>query len=40
MDRLKIKRDYTWDPVTNDATKYIDELIDSVCFKDCVYNHY
>jgi len=29
MDRLEIKRDYTWDPVTNDATKYIDELIDS-----------
>ncbi|RIA96236.1 hypothetical protein C1645_409565 [Glomus cerebriforme] len=40
MDRLKIKRDYTWDPVTNDATKYIDELINSVCFKDCLYNHY
>ncbi|CAG8612503.1 10826_t:CDS:2, partial [Acaulospora colombiana] len=29
MGRLKIKRDYTWDPVTNDATKYIDELIDN-----------
>ncbi|CAG8658862.1 7363_t:CDS:2, partial [Acaulospora colombiana] len=29
MDRLKIKRDYTWDPVTNEATKYIDELIDN-----------
>ncbi|CAG8841435.1 14152_t:CDS:2, partial [Racocetra persica] len=29
MDRLKIKCDYIWDPVTNDATKYIDELIDS-----------
>ncbi|CAG8619192.1 7322_t:CDS:10 [Paraglomus brasilianum] len=29
MDRLQIKRDYTWDPVTNEATKYIDELIDN-----------
>ncbi|RGB40374.1 hypothetical protein C1646_406911 [Rhizophagus diaphanus] len=29
MDRLKIKRDYRWYPVTNDATKYIDELINS-----------
>ncbi|CAG8461569.1 18029_t:CDS:10 [Acaulospora morrowiae] len=29
MDRLKIERDYTWDPFTNEATKYIDELIDN-----------
>jgi len=29
MDRLKIKRDYRWYPVTNDATRYIDELINS-----------
>ncbi|CAG8781066.1 23882_t:CDS:10, partial [Gigaspora margarita] len=29
MDRLKIERDYTWDPITNEATKYIDELIDN-----------
>ncbi|CAG8627688.1 7913_t:CDS:2, partial [Paraglomus occultum] len=29
MDRLQIKRDYTWNPVTNEATKYIDELIDN-----------
>ncbi len=34
MDRLEIKRDYTWVPVINKATEYIDELIDNVCFKD------
>ncbi|CAG8630582.1 1993_t:CDS:2, partial [Paraglomus occultum] len=42
MDRLQIKRDYTWDPVTNEATKYIDELIDnqtstSICSPDKTY---
>ncbi|CAG8666141.1 3388_t:CDS:2, partial [Acaulospora morrowiae] len=34
MNRLKIKRDYTWDPVTNEATKYIDELIDNSDTRD------
>ena len=34
MNRLEIKRDYTWVSVINKATKYIDELIDNVCFKD------
>ncbi|RGB25024.1 hypothetical protein C1646_475325 [Rhizophagus diaphanus] len=34
IDRLKIKRDYTWDPVTNEATKYIDELIDNSDTRD------
>ncbi|CAG8770346.1 1756_t:CDS:2, partial [Acaulospora morrowiae] len=29
MDRLKIKRDYLWVSVVNDATEYIDELIDN-----------
>ncbi|CAG8596528.1 13363_t:CDS:2 [Acaulospora morrowiae] len=29
MDRLKIKRDYKWDSVTNETTEYIDELIDN-----------
>uniref|UniRef100_U9TIY5 Uncharacterized protein n=1 Tax=Rhizophagus irregularis (strain DAOM 181602 / DAOM 197198 / MUCL 43194) TaxID=747089 RepID=U9TIY5_RHIID len=29
MDRLKIKRDYKWDPVINNATNYIDELINN-----------
>ncbi|GBB99994.1 hypothetical protein RclHR1_03700002 [Rhizophagus clarus] len=34
MDRLKIKRDYTWDSVTNEATEYIDELIDNSDTRD------
>ncbi|RIB04216.1 hypothetical protein C2G38_2284865 [Gigaspora rosea] len=29
IDRLKIECDYTWHPITNKATKYIDELIDN-----------
>ncbi|CAG8653701.1 16232_t:CDS:10 [Rhizophagus irregularis] len=29
VDRLKIKRDYKWDPVINNATNYIDELINN-----------
>ncbi|POG74056.1 hypothetical protein GLOIN_2v1873974 [Rhizophagus irregularis DAOM 181602=DAOM 197198] len=30
VDRLKIKRDYKWDPVINNATNYIDELINNI----------
>ena len=31
MKRLNIKRDYyQWVPVVNDATEYIDQLIDNV----------
>ncbi|CAG8507593.1 3715_t:CDS:10, partial [Funneliformis caledonium] len=34
MDRLEIKRDYTWVSVINEATKYIDELIDNFDTRD------
>ncbi|CAG8613755.1 11877_t:CDS:2 [Ambispora gerdemannii] len=34
MERLKIKRDYPWASVINEATKYIDELIDNSDTRD------
>ncbi|CAG8744757.1 8434_t:CDS:2, partial [Funneliformis mosseae] len=34
MDRLEIKRDYTWVSVINEATKYIDELINNSDTRD------
>jgi len=29
MERLQLNHDYHWEPIINDATKYIDELIES-----------
>ncbi|CAG8611788.1 11551_t:CDS:10 [Funneliformis caledonium] len=34
MERLQLDHDYHWETIINDATKYIDELIESVGFKD------
>jgi hypothetical protein len=33
MKRLKLNRDYHWESVISDTTKYIDELIDNVGLK-------
>ena len=39
MERLNIKRDYhLWVPVVNDATEYIDQLIDNRCYSEIKRN--
>ena len=36
MERLNIKRDHhLWVPVVNDATEYIDQLIDNIRLRIC-----
>ena len=34
MERLQFDHYYHWETIINDVTKYIDELIENVGFKD------